>query len=87
MPDTQAVVEITMNQATVQVIEAEGVQVVEVLAATPGLGTSRAIVESRAVITENHTITTGWNGLSVGPVTIAEGVVVTIPENSQWRLI
>ena len=87
MPDTQAVVEITTNQATVQVIEAEGVQVVEVLAATPGLGTSRAIVESRAVITENHTITSGWNGLSVGPVTIAEGVVVTIPESCQWRVI
>lgn len=87
MPDTQAVVSITTNQATVEVIEAEGIQVVEVLAATPGVGTSRAIVENRIVISENHTITTGWNGLSVGPVTIAEGATVTIPENSQWRLI
>lgn len=87
MPDTQAVVSVTTNVATVEVIEADGVQVVEVVPSIPGLGTSRAILESRQTITANHTITNGWNGISLGPVTIADGVIVTVPENSVWQVI
>ncbi len=37
-------------------------------------------------ITENCTITTGYNGSSAGPLTIANNVVVTIANNSTWTI-
>jgi hypothetical protein len=37
-------------------------------------------------ITENVTITTGYNGSSAGPVTIANNRVVTIANNSVWTI-
>jgi hypothetical protein len=37
-------------------------------------------------ITENCTITTGYNGSSAGPVTVANNRVVTIANNSVWTI-
>jgi len=37
-------------------------------------------------ITENVTITTGYNGSSAGPITIANNRTVTIANNSYWRV-
>lgn len=38
------------------------------------------------VITQNCTITTGYNGSSAGPLTIANNVTVTVANNSVWRI-
>lgn len=38
------------------------------------------------VLTENVTITTGYNGSSAGPLTIANNVVATIANNSSWTI-
>lgn len=38
-------------------------------------------------ITENYTIPAGYNGLSAGPITISEGVTVTIPDGSAWSIV
>jgi hypothetical protein len=55
-------------------------------AATAGLtaagNSSIAIFNTN--ITANATIATGTNGLSVGPVNTANGVVVTIGANATW---
>jgi hypothetical protein len=37
-------------------------------------------------LTENVTITTGYNGSSAGPLSIANNVVVTIANNSTWTI-
>jgi len=37
-------------------------------------------------ISENVTITTGYNGSSAGPLTIANNVTVTIANNSTWTI-
>jgi hypothetical protein len=37
-------------------------------------------------LTENVTITTGYNGSSAGPLTIANNVTVTIANNSTWTI-
>jgi hypothetical protein len=37
-------------------------------------------------ITENVTITTGYNGSSAGPITVANNRVVTIANNSVWTI-
>lgn len=43
-----------------------------------------AIMEYAQTISANYTITSGKNALSVGDITIATGVTVTIPSGSRW---
>lgn len=38
-------------------------------------------------ITQNCTITTGYNGSSAGPLTIANNVTITIANNATWHII
>jgi hypothetical protein len=45
------------------------------------------ILESEITIDENYTISTGKNGLSVGPVTIASGYNVTVPAGQTWVVL
>jgi hypothetical protein len=37
-------------------------------------------------ISENVTITTGYNGSSAGPLTVANNVTVTVANNSTWTI-
>jgi hypothetical protein len=43
--------------------------------------------ENQQTINANYTITTGNNAMSAGPVTIANGVTVTIPAGSKWLIM
>lgn len=45
------------------------------------------ILESKQTISSNYSITAGYNGISVGPVTISSGVSVTIPTGSKWLVV
>ena len=45
------------------------------------------ILESIITIIVNTAITSGNHGLSVGPVSVASGVVVTVPSGSYWRIV
>lgn len=38
-------------------------------------------------ISANYAIPSGYNGMSAGPITIADGVVVTIPDGSSWSIV
>jgi hypothetical protein len=38
-------------------------------------------------ISANYSIPLGYNGLSAGPITIASGVIVTIPTGSSWSVV
>lgn len=38
-------------------------------------------------ISSNYSIPVGYNGLSAGPITIANGVTVTIPDGSAWSVV
>jgi hypothetical protein len=49
---------------------------------------SQGIVRINAnILTENCTITTGYNASSAGPLTIANSVVVTVSNNSTWTIV
>jgi len=48
--------------------------------------TASPILESYQTISSNYTITSGSNGFSVGPVTIATGVSVTVPTGQVWLI-
>lgn len=48
---------------------------------------SRGIVRINAnILTENVSITTGYNASSAGPLTVANNVVVTVANNSTWTI-
>lgn len=44
-------------------------------------------VENAYTINNSSTVNTGSNALSVGPLTIASGVSVTVPSGSRWVVI
>jgi hypothetical protein len=52
-----------------------------------GAAAGGAIYENTQTISSNYTMTTGKNGESVGPITVATGVTVTIPSGSRWVIL
>lgn len=47
---------------------------------------SGPILQTKQQIDSNTTLTTGYNGLSIGDVEIANGFTVEVPANSTWTL-
>ena len=45
---------------------------------------SNGIVVNSATVNENYTIPSGSNAMSAGPITVASGIVVTVPSGSVW---
>ena len=52
-----------------------------------GGGADQAFLENDITITNDYTISTNKNALSTGPIAINNGVVVTVPQNSLWKVI
>jgi hypothetical protein len=52
-----------------------------------GNSTSTGLWENSATITETYAITAGNNALSAGPLTISDGVSVTVPSGSRWTVV
>jgi len=52
-----------------------------------GASAGGAIYENSDTISTNYTISTGTNGMSVGPMVIAGGVTVTIPSGQRWVVL
>ena len=53
----------------------------------PAFSPNVPIYENAQTITVSYSITTGTNALSAGPITIADGVVVTVPDGSTWTVV
>jgi len=45
------------------------------------------IYENTQTVTQSYTITSGSSAVSTGPITLASGVVVTIPSGSRWVIL
>lgn len=43
--------------------------------------------ENQQTITANYTISTSYNAMTAGPITINSGIVVTVPSGSTWTVI
>lgn len=52
-----------------------------------GAAAGGAVYENKQTISENYTMSTNYNGESVGPISIDAGVVVTIPSGSRWVVL
>jgi len=48
---------------------------------------SGPILENQQTISANYTLSTGYNGLSAGPVEVAAGFSVTVPAGAVWAII
>ena len=46
-----------------------------------------AVYENKNVIASNYTMTTDYNGESVGPITVNAGVIISIPPGSRWVVL
>jgi hypothetical protein len=42
---------------------------------------------NKNILSVNTTINTGENAMSAGPITIADGVTVTVPDGSTWTVV
>lgn len=51
------------------------------------MGANNCLFENNMTITADYTITTGRSANSVGPITIASGKAVTIPDGSRWVIL
>ena len=52
-----------------------------------GSNADQVFFENDQTVTTSYTITSGKNAITAGPVTIANGVVVTIPSGSVWSIV
>ncbi len=50
-------------------------------------GTSSVILENERDISDNYTISTNFNGVSAGPVSVAANKTVTVPANATWAIV
>lgn len=55
--------------------------------AASGASAEGVIWENTTTISTNYTLSTNKNGLSVGPITIASGVSVTVPSGQRWVVL
>jgi hypothetical protein len=51
------------------------------------LGSDIIMYENNQVISTNYAITSGHSAMSVGPITINPGIVVSIPAGSRWVVL
>jgi len=54
---------------------------------TGGGGGIGALVVNNTTVTENYTVDTGTNAQSVGPITVASGVAVTVASGQRWLVV
>lgn len=52
-----------------------------------GGGNDQVFQENQLIVTTNYTLSTGKSAMSVGPITINAGVVVTIPASYSWVIL
>lgn len=52
-----------------------------------GGGSDKVFIENDLTITSNYTISTGKSAMSTGPITVANGIVVTVNTGSRWVIL
>ena len=66
---------------------ANGMEWVSAAAGATGGGTDKIFYENGQTVTTNYTITNNTNAMSAGPVTINNGVAVTIGTGENWTIV
>ena len=64
-----------------------GMEWVESAAGATGGGTDKIFWENGQTVTTNYTITNNYNAMSAGPITINNGIAVTIGTGEHWTIV
>ena len=59
----------------------------EAAAGATGGGSDKIFWENGQTVTTNYTITNNYNAMSAGPITINNGIVVTIGTGENWTIV
>jgi hypothetical protein len=70
-----------------KVLVTDGTDVSWGFAGAVGGGTDQTFYENDTTITTDYTITAGKNAGTFGPVNIADGATVTVPDGSTWTVV
>jgi hypothetical protein len=54
---------------------------------TAGGSINDIFYENGQTVTTNYTIGTNRNAMSAGPITVNNGITVTVPNNSTWTIV
>lgn len=57
------------------------------LPAAKGGGNDQVFFENDLTVTTSYSITTNKNAITAGPISIANGVTVTVPNGSTWTVV
>jgi hypothetical protein len=52
-----------------------------------GGGADQVFVENGQTVTTSYTLTTGFNAMSTGPITVNSGVSVSVPSGARWVIL
>jgi hypothetical protein len=70
-----------------KILTTDGTTASWVVPGITGGGTDNAFAETDATITTSYTLSTGKNAMTVSPIVINAGVVVTVPAGQRWVLV
>lgn len=60
---------------------------IPVISSTVAMVTNAPIYENTQSVGTSYSITSGSSAMSVGPISLAAGVVVTVPAGSRWVIL
>jgi len=72
-----------------QVLKSDGTDISwgDAAAGATGAGSDKIFWENGQTVTQNYTITNNQNAMSAGPITINNGVTVTIGDGETWTIV
>jgi len=72
-----------------QVLKSDGTDISwgDAAAGATGAGSDKVFWENGQTVTQNYTITNNQNAMSAGPITINNGVTVTIGDGETWTIV
>jgi hypothetical protein len=77
----------TQTNNAEKILTTDGTTASWVVPGITGGGTDNAFAETDATITTSYTLSTGKNAMTVSPIVINAGVVVTVPAGQRWVLV
>ena len=59
----------------------------QTLSPAKGGGSDKVFLEHEYIVNNSYTITDGHHAITAGPITIEQGVIVTVPDGSSWVVV
>ena len=87
-----SVINVTANSVPISAVELQANSIPITAVNTSNLNLdagakSDVFYENSNVLTESYTISENKNAITAGPITIADGAIVTVPANSVWTVV